>query len=53
MKKSNVNGDNVNPVFKWLKNERAGLLGMTRIKVCGVVARTVLLPLTCGVTVEL
>ncbi|PCH42206.1 glutathione peroxidase [Wolfiporia cocos MD-104 SS10] len=32
MKKSDVNGDNTNAVFKWLKNEKAGLLGMTRIK---------------------
>ncbi|KDQ59318.1 hypothetical protein JAAARDRAFT_34052 [Jaapia argillacea MUCL 33604] len=32
MKKSDVNGDNTNEVFKWLKNEKSGLLGMTRIK---------------------
>ncbi|CAL1716646.1 unnamed protein product [Somion occarium] len=32
MKKSDVNGDNTNEVYKWLKNEKAGLLGMTRIK---------------------
>jgi glutathione peroxidase len=32
MKKSDVNGDNANPVYKWLKNEKAGLLGLTRIK---------------------
>ncbi|KAK0450255.1 glutathione peroxidase [Armillaria borealis] len=32
MKKSDVNGDNTNEVFKWLKNEKAGLLGLTRIK---------------------
>ncbi|KAF8126893.1 glutathione peroxidase [Boletus edulis] len=32
MKKSDVNGDNTNPVHKWLKNEKAGLLGLTRIK---------------------
>jgi glutathione peroxidase len=33
MKKSDVNGDNANEVFKWLKNEKSGLLGLTRIKV--------------------
>ena len=33
MKKSDVNGDKTNKVFKWLKNEKAGLLGLSRIKV--------------------
>jgi len=33
MKKSDVNGDNANEVYKWLKKEKAGLLGLTRIKV--------------------
>lgn len=33
MKKSDVNGDNTNEVYKWLKNEKAGILGLTRIKV--------------------
>jgi hypothetical protein len=33
MKKSDVNGDSTNEVFKWLKNEKSGLLGLTRIKV--------------------
>lgn len=33
MKKSDVNGDNTNEVYKYLKNEKAGLLGLTRIKV--------------------
>ncbi|KAI0925817.1 Glutathione peroxidase 2 [Taiwanofungus camphoratus] len=32
MKKSDVNGDNTNEVYKYLKNEKAGLLGLTRIK---------------------
>ncbi|KAH9838285.1 glutathione peroxidase [Rhodofomes roseus] len=32
VKKSDVNGDNTNEVFKWLKSQKAGLLGMTRIK---------------------
>ncbi|KAH9928268.1 glutathione peroxidase [Fomitopsis serialis] len=31
-KKTDVNGDNTNEVFKWLKSQKAGLLGMTRIK---------------------
>ena len=33
MKKSDVNGDNTNEVYKWLKNEKSGILGLTRIKV--------------------
>ncbi|KAF9446608.1 glutathione peroxidase [Macrolepiota fuliginosa MF-IS2] len=32
MRKSDVNGDKTNEVYKWLKNEKAGLLGLTRIK---------------------
>ncbi|KAJ7142207.1 glutathione peroxidase [Mycena epipterygia] len=32
MKKSEVNGDNTNEVYKWLKSEKAGLWGMTRVK---------------------
>ncbi|KAJ7773423.1 glutathione peroxidase-like protein [Mycena metata] len=32
VKKSDVNGDNTNEVFKWLKSEKAGLLGLARIK---------------------
>nr|AGC26942.1 glutathione peroxidase [Polyporus umbellatus] len=32
MAKSDVNGDSTNEVYKWLKNEKAGLLGLTRIK---------------------
>jgi len=32
MKKSEVNGDNTNEVYKWLKDQKAGLLGLTRIK---------------------
>ncbi|KAI6042590.1 glutathione peroxidase [Pisolithus marmoratus] len=32
MKKSDVNGDQTNAVYKWLKNEKAGILGLTRIK---------------------
>lgn len=34
MKKSEVNGDKVNEVYRWLKEEKPGLLGLTRIKVC-------------------
>ena len=33
MKKSDVNGDNTNEVYKWLKAEQSGLFGLTRIKV--------------------
>ena len=33
MKKSDVNGDGTNEVYKFLKNEKSGLLGLTRIKV--------------------
>ncbi|EJD06838.1 glutathione peroxidase [Fomitiporia mediterranea MF3/22] len=32
MKKSDVNGDETNEVYKWLKDEKAGILGLTRIK---------------------
>lgn len=32
MKKSEVNGSNTNEVYKWLKNEKSGLLGLSRIK---------------------
>ena len=33
MTKSDVNGDNTNEVYKWLKSQKAGILGLTRIKV--------------------
>ena len=33
MKKSDVNGDNTNEVYKYLKEQKSGLLGLTRIKV--------------------
>ncbi|KAL0953282.1 hypothetical protein HGRIS_004532 [Hohenbuehelia grisea] len=32
MQKSEVNGDATNEVFKWLKEKKAGILGLTRIK---------------------
>ncbi|KAG2017770.1 glutathione peroxidase [Coprinopsis cinerea AmutBmut pab1-1] len=32
MKKSEVNGDNTNEVYQWLKSKKAGFLGLTRIK---------------------
>lgn len=32
-KKSDVNGDNTNEVFQWLKNQKSGLLELTQIKV--------------------
>lgn len=34
MRKSEVNGDDTNEVYQWLKSKKSGLLGMTRIKVC-------------------
>ena len=33
MKKSDVNGDDANAVFQYLKSQKSGLLGLTRIKV--------------------
>lgn len=32
MKKTDVNGDNAEPVFEWMKKEMPGLLGLKRIK---------------------
>ncbi|KAM6504330.1 glutathione peroxidase [Amanita muscaria] len=32
MKKSDVNGENTNEAYKWLKSEKPGILGLTRIK---------------------
>ena len=32
MGKIDVNGDQAEPVYDWLKNEKAGLLGLKRIK---------------------
>ncbi|KAJ7285130.1 glutathione peroxidase [Mycena rebaudengoi] len=32
MKKSDVNGDKTNEVFKWLKAQKSGLLGLARVK---------------------
>ncbi|KLO08917.1 glutathione peroxidase [Schizopora paradoxa] len=32
MKKSDVNGDNTNSVFQYLKGQKSGILGLTRIK---------------------
>ncbi|QRV89899.1 glutathione peroxidase [Ceratobasidium sp. AG-Ba] len=32
VEKSDVNGDDANEVYKYLKNEKAGVLGLTRIK---------------------
>ncbi|KAI5476073.1 glutathione peroxidase-like protein [Pseudohyphozyma bogoriensis] len=32
MKKSDVNGDDANAVYNWLKSEKAGIFGLTRIK---------------------
>lgn len=33
MQKSDVNGDNTSEVYKYLKEQKSGLLGLTRIKV--------------------
>lgn len=33
MKKSDVNGDHTNEVYKYLKGHKSGLLGLSRIKV--------------------
>jgi peroxiredoxin len=30
--KTNVNGDNVEPVYEWMKKSKPGLMGLTRIK---------------------
>jgi len=32
MKKVDVNGDNAAPLFKWLKEEKPGILGLQRVK---------------------
>ncbi|KAG6896051.1 hypothetical protein C0992_010667 [Termitomyces sp. T32_za158] len=32
MRKSDVNGDSTNEVYKWLKSQKSGILGLTRIK---------------------
>ncbi|KAL7750479.1 Glutathione peroxidase 2 [Sorochytrium milnesiophthora] len=32
MAKVEVNGDNEHPVYKWLKEQKSGILGLTRIK---------------------
>jgi peroxiredoxin len=34
MKKSDVNGDDANEVYKYLKSQKSGILGLTRIKAC-------------------
>jgi len=30
--KTEVNGSNVDPLWDWMKNEKPGILGLTRIK---------------------
>lgn len=30
--KTEVNGNNVEPVYKWMKDEKPGIMGLTRIK---------------------
>jgi glutathione peroxidase len=49
MKKSNVNGDDTNQVYKWLKSQKGGLLGLTRIKVCFMPIKMVDVLLVCAV----
>jgi glutathione peroxidase-family protein len=34
MTKSDVNGNNTNEVYQWLKSKKSGILGLTRIKAC-------------------
>ncbi|KAF5327769.1 hypothetical protein D9619_004553 [Psilocybe cf. subviscida] len=36
MKKSDVNGDSTNEVYKWLKNEKAGPSGLIDIEACPI-----------------
>jgi glutathione peroxidase-family protein len=33
MAKSDVNGNNTNEVYQWLKSKKSGILGLTRVKV--------------------
>ena len=30
--KTEVNGSNVDPLWDWMKNEKSGILGLTRVK---------------------
>jgi glutathione peroxidase-family protein len=39
MAKSDVNGDDASEVYKYLKAQKSGLLGLTRIKVCSTIRR--------------
>jgi glutathione peroxidase len=32
MKKIDVNGDHADPLYKWLTNEKPGLMGIKRVK---------------------
>lgn len=32
MQKTDVNGDNTNPLYVWLKDEKPGIMGLKRIK---------------------
>lgn len=38
MVKSDVNGDNANEVYQYLKSQKSGLLGLSRIKVCSILS---------------
>jgi glutathione peroxidase len=49
MAKSDVNGDETNEVYKWLKSQKAGILGLTRIKVRSILP---LLRVFCPLTLH-
>ncbi len=57
MKKSDVNGDHANDVYKYLKEQKSGILGLSRIKVkilvVPTVARLPILIIICTSAVEL
>lgn len=38
MAKSNVNGDDANEAYKYLKSQKSGLLGLSRIKVRSILS---------------
>jgi glutathione peroxidase-family protein len=52
VKKSEVNGDKTNEVYKWLKSEKSGILGLARIKVSEFITFLCFEILTEGAIVE-
>jgi hypothetical protein len=38
MAKSDVNGNDTNEVYRYLKSQKSGLLGLTRIKVSSILS---------------